>query len=217
MKYGVFGGTFDPFTIAHYAVVQETISKKLVDKLIILPTIVDWYRKDKDTWLNDQFKIKAIKSAFRNNITTLGYTKINQSDIDNCKTDIIIDVSEYSWALLNPDFVQNRRYVNMLSDIICRYGEENEYFTIIGTDSYISLPKWSRYKAITSMSKLIVVDGRCGDILFGNLENDPNVYVTLSIDKKYSEVSASKIREKFKNKENGFEDYITNLRIMTNE
>ncbi len=228
MKYGVFGGTFDPFTVAHYAIVREILRKRLVDKVIVLPTIVDWYRKDKDRWLGASDKSRIIGNALRDEATVLGsfeWSDVNKllgrspnvttKDVESCNTDIIVDFSEFLYEFERSDesYVRNRRYVNMLSDVINRYGVDNEYFTIIGSDSYVNFPTWSRYKAITGMGKLIVVDGRNGQTLPDDVKTDPNVCAIVEIDKKYSGVSASKIREKYKERwRTGIVEYISELK-----
>ena len=220
MKYGVFGGTFDPFTIAHYAIVKEVLDRKLVDKVIILPSIVDWHRKGKTEWLGYLQKVRIFQAAFDDEATVLDLfdlTETDKSGADTYDTDIIVDFSEFLCD--NESRGRNRRYVNMLSDVINRYGVDNEYFTIIGSDSYASLPTWSRYKAITGMGKLIVVDGRCGSDLSDSVRSDPDVLSVVEIDKKFSNVSASKIRERYESfgEECGVRKYISELKDQIDE
>ena len=105
----------------------------------------------------------------------------------------------------------------MLSDAICRYGEENEYLTVFGTDSYLSLPKWSRYKAISAMSKLVVVAGRDGMECAQELEQDENVEAVVTISSIYERTSASRVREMFADKDDGFELYQADLLRLQSE
>ena len=61
MKIGIFGGTFDPFTEAHAAIVAKLLGatgnrfdKPLVDKVVVAPTIVEYHREGKIPWLADE-------------------------------------------------------------------------------------------------------------------------------------------------------------------
>ncbi len=44
MKLAIFGGTFDPFTKAHEAIVNTVLDEKIADEVIIAPTVTNWYR-----------------------------------------------------------------------------------------------------------------------------------------------------------------------------
>ena len=57
-KIAIFGGSFDPFTPAHRNIVEK--ASEIVNEILIVPTIVDWYRQDKDKWLTNEQKIETI-------------------------------------------------------------------------------------------------------------------------------------------------------------
>ena len=38
MKIGIIGGSFDPFHLGHKRIINETISKLNLDKMLIMPT-----------------------------------------------------------------------------------------------------------------------------------------------------------------------------------
>ena len=59
-KIGIFGGTFDPFTEAHLAIVKAAIDEELVDEVHIIPTIVDYYRNGKERWLPNYKRLYVI-------------------------------------------------------------------------------------------------------------------------------------------------------------
>lgn len=207
MKIGIFSGTFDPWTVAHKAIAEAVMRCKLVDRLVVLPTVVDWYRAGKRPWLGEDEKAKLIQASFGTAATTLGYSVVRDWEVKACRTDVVIDLSEFAWAARHPDLRRSRRYVNMLSDAICRYGEENEYFTVLGTDSYVSLPTWSRYKAISAMGKLVVVAGRDGIECASEFEEDEAVEAVISVHDMYERVSASAERAKFAGLDDGYELY----------
>ena len=223
MKYGVFGGTFDPFTIAHYAIVKEILRRKLVDKIIILPTCVNWYREDKKEWLTYDQKYKVIRSCFNDKDVVEAPKDSNRQTLSIEEYEyhegrIIIDCHEIDPSLNknieSADYIENRKYFNELSDVINRYGVNNEYFTIVGSDSYRNFEEWSKHKAILGMSKLIVIDGRDEKDLPNDTKYRPGVYEVLDIDHKLSYVSASKTREKYQIQDTGkygVKEYISEL------
>ena len=63
-KVGIFGGTFDPFTEAHLAIVKAAIDQKLVDEVHIIPTIVDYHRNGKDRWLSNYDRLDVLILVF---------------------------------------------------------------------------------------------------------------------------------------------------------
>ena len=146
MKIGIFGGTFDPFTKAHLAIVEKVLVEKLVDKVIVLPTVVSWHRKGKCQWLNVDDRLEVITEFIR----TSKY-----------QDKIFLDSYELKF-ITSSIYAKDRRYIHMLSDVTFRYGIDNSYYTIIGTDSMWNFTTWWSYKAILDMSKLIVVTGRDG-------------------------------------------------------
>ena len=181
MKIGIFSGTFDPFTFAHLAICEKVLEEGIVDKVIVLPTIVNWHREDKKSWLSYDDKFRVIMDMtwkctdWRESIQPDFY-ELSHADHDWDETKIM-----------------NRRYVHMLSDVTFRYGIDNEYYTVIGTDSLWNFIKLWNYNTIFDMSKLIVVKGRDGidlpDETFGAIE--------VEIDPKFAEMSASKIRARY--------------------
>ena len=65
-KYVVFGGSFDPFTLAHKAIVTELYEKFGAYKVIIAPSFVNWYRKDKESWMNFSQQKQTIDNMLDN-------------------------------------------------------------------------------------------------------------------------------------------------------
>lgn len=188
-RIGIFGGTFDPFTIAHKAIVEKVLDEKLVDEIIILPSVVQYYRCGKTTWLKDTEKYTVIYQMLKSRAANFKYAN-----------KVHIDMYEYEHFAISDTAINNRRYVHSLADIIQRYGINNEYYTIIGTDSLCNFHTWWNYETILSMSKLIAVDGREGSVL----PEETYGAKIISIDPKYSTISATAIRTKYKN----LEDYI---------
>ena len=62
MKCAIFGGTFDPFTKAHEAIVNKLLNEQLVTDVIIAPSITNWYR-NKSVWLDDKQRLDLCETA----------------------------------------------------------------------------------------------------------------------------------------------------------
>lgn len=207
MKIGIFGGTFDPFTEAHEAIVKKVLDEKLVDKVFIVPTVVDYYRNKDDKWLTNIERISVIKDRVYK-MKREGYC-VNQSTRE-------IDELQWYASDLQDAFVKGRRFYHTLVRIMHRVevneSHDNEYYTIIGTDQYRNFKNWFMWEEILKLSKLIVVDGRNGDILgetVGYLDRVP--YQNVQIDKKYEKVSASEIRREYKGTKDAVDRYINRL------
>ena len=46
MKIAIFGGSFDPIHIAHKKIVETALKELDIDKLIIVPTYLNPFKKD---------------------------------------------------------------------------------------------------------------------------------------------------------------------------
>lgn len=191
-KIGIFGGTFDPFTFAHMAIVEKVLDDGLVDCVKIIPTIVSYHRADKAPWLSDTQRIAVINAFIQNS---------------RHKDKLSIETIEYDFKAHHSKYVCNeRRFIHTLMDLKYRYSYNinDEYYVILGTDSLWNFTTWYKHNDILFNAKIIGVSGR-NDILMP--DNIP-IKHSIAIPVKYAAVSASKIREKYENSRYGFNDYI---------
>lgn len=209
-KIGIFGGTFDPFTEAHLAIVKAAIDQKLVDEVYIIPTIVDYHRNGKERWLPNYKRLYVIGKI-------IDQVKGNYTYQDK------IHVYEYEYEFVKenaPYIINKRRYIDTLNQFIYAYNhgytdgctdvDDIEYYTIIGTDSYKNFKTWTDWEEILKLSKLIVVNGRDGEDIQLDIPK-----IDLRIDPKYLSISSTKIREQYKNKERPIDQYLADL--LSNE
>ena len=216
MKIGIFGGTFDPFTSAHLAIVDEVARSKLVDILVVSPTIVSWHRDGKDSWLSDDDKVKVISSIFDN-----AYIPDVSDD-----TRWIRSIFGRSWnhrsglrvVLNNRDLllkkmcgedngvVAQHRFLHTLCDVKSLFGIDNEYFVFIGTDSLKNFTNWSFYQTILANSKIVGIQGRDGEKVDVSFD-----FIPMTIKEEFSDMSASKMRSEYRNMENGVAQYIVDI------
>ncbi len=214
-RYGIFGCTADPITIAHKVIIESVIKQGLVDEVIVAPTIVDWHRSAKDKWLNDSERCFAIKSVVE---SIEGKYPISVYDKD-VKMRTLCDSSNE----LLERYVNNRGFIDTLMDIkaMCNsFGPAEyefkpkydfEFYPIIGIDSFRQIKTWRCYKMVLEQSNgIIVVNGRNNDVVdCDNFEGCK--IIPLNIEKRFSFVSATKIREKWSGKRNGLERYLKTI------
>lgn len=198
-KIAIFGGTFDPFHIGHKEIVLQLYKYVRVDKVIVSPTVTNWYRKDKDdVWLTDSQRLKCI------NHVTNGGVYVNPYDLEKKAS---FDTKEQQ-----DEFVKNWHYYDTLCHLRANenFGrlynddfEENEFYTVIGSDQLEFFKNWYRWEDILMLSKLIVVNNRNGKHV-----NSDIPHIDIEIDKKFWNVSATEIRAKYKSMKDGFEKYM---------
>ena len=195
MRYGIFGGTFDPFTPAHYEIVNKVLEAKLADKVIVLPTIVNYYRKDKNTLFDFKRRKDIVHKWF------------------DGRDDVILDFYEYdflAWNIKNfgtDKMLRNRRYLHMLQDAINRHeiADRADCLTIVGGDSFMNFKTWFKWQEVLELSELVVV-GRgnaAANMLDDHDFNGYGPFHLCDIDAKFSDISATKIREHLEDACNG--------------
>lgn len=167
MKIGIFSGTFDPFSCAHLAIAKKAVDSGLVDRVIIVPTTVNYYRPDKRYLFTFDEKVQIITTFI------CGEPQLSIDPIEKDK--------DSKW-----------RTVNTMEHFRETYPDD-DIFLIVGEDSYDSFDTWFRYDDILRLCKLIVVNrGESEDKDFLKFGEDTRV-LTL---KGYENVSATKVRSK---------------------
>lgn len=183
MRIGVFGGSFDPLTVGHIAIIRKVIDSDLVDKLLVVPTIVDYHRPGKTRWMEDGMKVSFIKNVL---CACGGFAN-----------KVEIDISELNYRQNHCQEVSaERRYFHTVYDL--KWTLDNEFkdvelYTVVGTDSLANFKTWYRWEDVLKVTKLIGILGR-EDVKPANEELCTDV---LAIDPKYANISASAIRERF--------------------
>jgi nicotinic acid mononucleotide adenylyltransferase/ADP-ribose pyrophosphatase YjhB (NUDIX family) len=195
-RYAIFGGTFDPFTIAHRAIVKGALDlkdfngKPFIDKLFVAPTIVDYHRVGKKPWLNDDQKLEVINAI----LNDLEYGIDWELWLDDfrlkklCKTDAA-----------KREFVDKHRFINTLLSFkaaMC-HNPDDEVYVIIGSDSFFNFKQWYMHNKILEQAKLIVVPGRYKDDEDRIAKMDIPFSRIIRIDESLNDMSGSAMRCKY--------------------
>ena len=187
-KYVVFGGSFDPFTLAHKEIVDKLFKDFGAYKVIIAPSFVKWYRKDKEPWMDWQQKQETV-----NNILHDSYYEIDCLFWDGdfrlslcCKSDAA-----------KAEF-EKRGFIDTLLDIKAYFyaglEDNQEWYFCIGSDQLAFFKNWKMWEEVLKQAQMIVVNGRGGKFVESDIP-----HIELKIDEKFlNYYSASKIREQYK-------------------
>lgn len=196
-KYVVFGGSFDPFTLAHKAIVTELYKKFGAYKVIIAPSFVNWYRKDKESWMDWWQKRKTVENMLNREDFSSDYW-FWDGDFRrflSCKTDITITEFE------------KRGFIDTLLDIKAQFWaglkDDQEWYFCIGSDQLALFKNWKMWEEVLNQAKMIVIDGRGGKFVESDIP-----HIELQIDDQYQDTSASEIRDKYKAEGKTPDDYI---------
>jgi nicotinate-nucleotide adenylyltransferase len=134
MRIAIFGGSFDPIHKGHLEIIEKLSDDFHMDKIIVIPTNVSYYKKSKSMFTYDK-KLELCKLAI-NKSEKLHNKNIEVSDIERT----IGEDEGFAHTILR------------LKDIY----PNDELFTVIGSDSYNYINTWRSYQLIYENSKLIV-------------------------------------------------------------
>lgn len=152
MKIGIFGGTFDPFTLAHEEIVEEAL--KHVDKILVVPTTISYYRDGKSQLFSFNQRCLIIRAFIRKNKWE------KKVDISRLEED-----RDSFWRTADTIAVLKKDYPN---DELC---------FILGSDSFDTIDTWRDSDYLKENVKFIVVDSREG---IKTTNNFPHETITIT-------------------------------------
>lgn len=130
MKIAIFGGSFDPPHIGHEAIVNVALKELDIDKLVIVPTFLNPFKKH--SFLNAYDRLFLVQKLFKNNS--------------------IIDVSDYEIKQNKSVYsIQTVKYLKQL------YKATQIYF-IIGADNLEKLHLWHQFDELNSLVTFVVAN-----------------------------------------------------------
>ena len=128
MKIGLFGGTFDPIHIGHMILMENVINNLDLDKIYVLPNS------------NPPHKLENKKTALN-----LRLKMVNETIKDNPK----LEINDY-------DYRDNEiHYTFNTTNYFKKSYPNDEFFFIMGEDSFLDIEKWKNYKEILKENLII--------------------------------------------------------------
>ena len=199
-KIAIFGGSFDPFTPAHRNIVEK--ASEIVNEILIVPTIVDWYRQDKDKWLTNEQKIETIVNVMTNAKLRAGCEWSYMRD----ELDLQDTIARFGFDGVEKDrYLKDRCFFDTLVDILKYYNsnyenEDYQFYFIVGTDQCKKFKEWKNWQSILKYATMIVVQGRDNEVADTDIP-----HITIKIDPEFADVSGTKLRAEWQPK--GYEQF----------
>ena len=174
MRIAIYGGSFNPIHKGHEQIVEYICNDKElnIDKVIVIPVGIPSHKEN--TLKASNVRLEMCREIFDGN------NKVFVSDIE-----IKENKTSYTY--------------DTLIKIIEIYGEENEYYEVIGMDSLKNLKTWKNYKKLLKLTKFIVFKRK--DYVLDEMDKDllENDRVII-LENEYYDFSSTQIRERIKNK-----------------
>lgn len=174
MRIAIYGGSFNPIHKGHEQIVEYICNDKElnIDKVIVIPVGIPSHKEN--TLKASNVRLEMCREIFDGN------NKVFVSDIE-----IKENKTSYTY--------------DTLIKIIEIYGEENEYYEVIGMDSLKNLKTWKNYKELLKLTKFIVFKRK--DYVLDEMDKDllENDRVII-LENEYYDFSSTEIRERIKNK-----------------
>ena len=180
-KIGVFGGTFNPVHKGHEIAAVEFYKKFNLDKLLIIPSNIPPH-KPSDNNISSQSRFEMCGICFEKYIKLYDYN-IEVSDIEIKK-----DGVSYTY-----DTIKTLREI---------YPEDIIYF-LVGSDMFLYLEKWHRYKELLGMCVFVVACRQNNNTDISEILKLREIltkqgYKTELLENDALEISSTEIREKIK-------------------
>ena len=173
MRIAIYGGSFNPMHIGHEKIVDYVLDNLNMDKIIIIPVGIPSHREN--NLEQSDTRLKICKEIFKGN------KKIEVSDIE-----IKGEGKSYTY--------------DTLLKLMDLYGENNEFFEIIGEDSLKSLKTWKNYEELLKICKFIVFRRKDDKNIQIDEDflNNKNIII---LENEYYDISSTEIRNMVKNNE----------------
>ena len=141
MKIGIYGGTFDPIHNGHLRVVVELLTRKVVEKIILVPAGAPQLRES----------APKADGATRYQMCQLAIQDLP----DSIKGQVV--VSDIEILREGPSYAIDTVFEIKGSN------SKDEYFWIIGSDAYEKIESWHRAEELQELVNFIVIDRPGGD------------------------------------------------------
>ena len=201
-RIAIFGLTGDPFTIAHRDICKQAIDTLRLQKLYVIPTVVEYHRKGKERWLTDHQRLTCAEEM----LWTLGPRYGKKIELDD--SELRLKSLCMANTPLDEEVVKRRRFIHTLLDFKVRHNVDGDtlLYMIIGQDELYRFDTWYEWEFILDNIDSLAVIGRNQDAeidvpsrIFDKIHDNDKMHghvEKLSLSKSYLYgVSASAVRD----------------------
>ncbi|MFI3226666.1 MAG: nicotinate (nicotinamide) nucleotide adenylyltransferase [Clostridia bacterium] len=170
MKIGILGGTFNPPHLGHKNILCQSIEKLSLDMVLVIPNNIPSHKKLPKNTATTENRIEMCEIMCR--------------DVEKAQVSLVeIEIGGESYT------VQTLRELHKIHS-------NDEFYLIVGTDSFVSFEKWYLFEEILSLCTLTVLERNLKNENKTHkeyLEKKYNIKIEL-IDSDVVEISSSEIR-----------------------
>ncbi|MDR0391272.1 MAG: nicotinate (nicotinamide) nucleotide adenylyltransferase [Planctomycetaceae bacterium] len=154
MRYGIYGGAFDPVHIGHLLLAESCLCEASLDRVIFVPTGISPHRNLKNSYTaSAQDRYNMLAAAINN------YNKfeISRFEIDRDTVSYTIDTLRYFHGKFN-NVTKNTKqnYCNKNCNTAVETETQVEIFLILGCDMFCDLPNWRESSEILKLATPLV-------------------------------------------------------------
>lgn len=171
MKIGIFGGSFNPPHIGHVQVASEVAKKMGLDLVYVIPNSENPL-KEVFVDVSSQHRLAMTQLAFKN------YSVGKKGSAQFKVIPLEIERGGKSYT------------IDTLKKLKKEHTAADEFFLIIGMDSFLDFPKWKSFKKLLAELNLVVVS-RPGSDLPSSIEDLPKKLQSLAEDFEFNQVQLS--------------------------
>ena len=132
MKICIFGGSFDPVHNGHLHLIRQIGVGLTIDKFIIVPANISPLKLNFDM-ADNHHRVNMLKLALKDYYP---YCVVDEYELD---------MGGYSYT------------IDTIEKLKLKYGKDNEYYFLIGSDNIRIIKMWKEYKKLLKLAKFIVV------------------------------------------------------------
>ncbi len=132
MRYGVFGGTFDPIHMGHLRTAEEMVQQLNLTKLFLIPAATPPHK--------NRIPVSAFRHRFEMAKMAVGNShKLEVLDIEARRK--------------GPSYS-----VDTLRELRSFLGGENDLYFIVGLEGFFEIHTWKEYRLLFDLAHFVVVD-----------------------------------------------------------
>lgn len=128
MNIAIFGGSFDPPHIGHEKIVYESLNVLDIDKLIVMPTYLNPFKKSFK--IDPKDRLSLVNELFNH----LEKVEVSSYEIEQNRAVYAIETVEYLKGLYNP----------------------NKIYLIIGADNLEKLHLWHKFDRLNDLVEFVI-------------------------------------------------------------